>query len=56
MSDYSVCVHLSFVLGCYLDPEIEPAKSPSGSPRASVTSVTSSGSTQSSGKDITKQK
>ncbi|XP_071036115.1 ankyrin repeat and fibronectin type-III domain-containing protein 1-like isoform X2 [Parasteatoda tepidariorum] len=40
----------------YLDPDFEPAKSPLGSPRASVTSVTSSTSTQSAGKESSKQK
>ncbi|GFU42438.1 uncharacterized protein TNCV_4555701 [Trichonephila clavipes] len=44
---------------CYLDPDFEPVKSPLGSPRASVTSVTSGASTlstQSGGKDSSKQR
>ncbi|KAG8179257.1 hypothetical protein JTE90_006156 [Oedothorax gibbosus] len=44
---------------CYLDPDFEPAKSPMGSPRASVTSVTSCTSiisAQSMGRDASKQK
>ncbi|KAF8782328.1 hypothetical protein HNY73_012627 [Argiope bruennichi] len=43
----------------YLDPDFEPVKSPLGSPRASVTSVTSCTSTistQSGGKDSSKQR
>ncbi|CAL1274010.1 unnamed protein product [Larinioides sclopetarius] len=43
----------------YLDPDFEPAKSPLGSPRASVTSVTSCTSTLSTlsgGKDSSKQR
>ncbi|GBO29919.1 hypothetical protein AVEN_274533-1 [Araneus ventricosus] len=45
--------------GLYLDPDFEPVKSPLGSPRASVTSVTSCTSTlstQSGGKDSSKQR
>ncbi|GIY96580.1 uncharacterized protein CEXT_660561 [Caerostris extrusa] len=44
---------------CYLDPDFEPGKSSLGSPRASVTSVTSCASTlstQSGGKDSSKQR